>query len=156
MEYMGRDISKQYSSSVFIQSQSNFMRTLATRVGYRPLLFLEIRHCFQNFVALWSFNMGVHGEILICAISWKQLMIEWNWWQFVTHSPRNYICSLLFLSESLSSVWNHLVHLAKFWMFRFSKGYSCHSFHSISTKLYGKVGNQGWIENVIFGWSAKF
>ncbi len=43
-----------------------------------------------------------------------------------------------FMSDSLSTVWRHLVHCAKFSMLRFSKGNYAHSFHPISTKLYRK------------------
>ncbi len=54
--------------------------------------------------------------------------------------PRNWIFRVLFMSDSLSSIWgqNSVLHFAKFPMLRFSKGYSFHSFHPISTKLYGK------------------
>ncbi len=36
------------------------------------------------------------------------------------------------MCDSLSSVWGHLVHFANFPMLRFSKGYCCHNFRSIS------------------------
>ena len=45
------------------------------------------------------------------------------------------------MSDSLRSLWGHLVHFAKFLMLRFLKGYCFHSFHPISTKLYGTYGN---------------
>ncbi len=48
------------------------------------------------------------------------------------------ICEVLFMPDSLSSVWVHSVHFAKFPMLRFSKGCSSHSFCPISAKLYGK------------------
>ncbi len=38
----------------------------------------------------------------------------------------------------LRSVWGHLVHIAKFLMLRFLKGYCSNNFHPISTKLYRK------------------
>ncbi len=59
--------------------------------------------------------------------------------------------------DSLSSVWVHSVHFAKFLMLRFSKRYSSHSFHPIAAKLNGKYGNQWgiyWL--LLFWWSAKF
>ncbi len=48
--------------TVFISCQPNFMRTLATMVEYRLLLFLAIGQSFKHFVALWNFNMGVNGK----------------------------------------------------------------------------------------------
>ena len=45
---------------------------------------------------------------------------------------------LLFMFDSLSSVWGHSVHF----LLRFSESYS-HSFHPILIKLYGKHGNRG-------------
>ncbi len=54
------------------------------------------------------------------------------------------------MSYSMSSIWGHSVHFAKFLVLRFSKhvkvGYS-QSFHGISTKLYG---DQGGIPDNIF------
>ena len=41
------------------------------------------------------------------------------------------ICTVLFMSESLSSVWGHSVHFAKFLILKLSKGYCSHTFHSI-------------------------
>ena len=49
--------------------------------------------------------------------------------------------------------------LSKFLMLKFSKGYCCHNFHPISTKLYGKFGNHGGMQVITctFFWlSAKF
>ncbi len=40
------------------------------------------------------------------------------------------------MSDSVSSVWGHSVHFAKFPMLRFSKGYWSQSFHSILIKLH--------------------
>ena len=51
-------------------------------------------------------------------------------------------------SGHLSSVWDYSVHFAKISDLRFSKGYCSHSFHPVSTKLYGKHGNHGGIQAV--------
>ncbi len=50
------------------------------------------------------------------------------------------------MSDSLSSVWGHLVHFAKFPLLRVSKGYYSHSFHPISTKenIHIIAGNTGY------------
>ncbi len=54
------------------------------------------------------------------------------------------------MSGHSSSVWGHSVHSAKFPMLRFLKGYCSHNFHSVSTKLYGKHGNQRGIQAITF------
>ena len=76
--------------------------------------------------------------------------------KFGTHSPMNCICRVLFMTDSLSSLWGHSVYLARLPMWRFSKGYCSHSFHPFSTKLYGKYGHQGGIQAITFWPSAKF
>ncbi len=56
------------------------------------------------------------------------------------------------MPETLSLVWGHSVHFAKFPMLRFSKGYCSPSFQSISTKFYRKyVGHEG-IQAVTLFW----
>ncbi len=55
--------------------------------------------------------------------------------RFGTRSPRYGIWRVLYMSDSLSSVWDHSVYLQNFHMLRFSKGYCSHTFHLISTKL---------------------
>ncbi len=45
--------------------------------------------------------------------------------------PATAYVGVLFMSDSLTSVWGHTVHFAKFLMLRISKGYSSHSFHSV-------------------------
>ncbi len=54
------------------------------------------------------------------------------------------------MSDSLCSIWAHSVHFANFPMFRLSKGYCCHSFHSISTKLYHNMLVMGATEAILF------
>ncbi len=136
--------------TVFIQCQSNFMRTLATMGEYRLLLFLAIGQIKKKIVALWNFNMGVNGKIMKCAIPWKWPTMERNGWKFGTRSLRNSLCRVLFRSGHSSSLWGHSVHFAKFPMLRLSKGCRSYSFHPISTKLYGKHGNQGGMQVITF------
>ena len=64
---------------------------------------------------------------------------------FETLGPMYCICGVHFVSDSVSSVWGHSVHFAKFLMLGLSKGYYSHNFHPISTKLYGKYGNHAGI-----------
>ncbi len=94
--------------------------------------------------------MGVNGKIMKCAVSWKWLTVERNRWKFGTRGIRNSMCRVLFGSGHLSSVWGHSVHFVIFRMLRFSKGFYCPSFHRISTKLYGKHGNQEKIQAITF------
>ena len=68
--------------------------------------------------------------------------------------PMQCICRLLFMSDSLSSIQGHSVHFAKFPMLIFSKGYCSHRFYPISTKLYGKHGNQVGIQAIDF-WGSR-
>ncbi len=66
-------------------------------------------------------------------------------------------CRVLLMPNSLSLLWDHLVHFAKIPMLRFSKGYCSGSFHSISTKLYSKyVGHEGIQAVTVFRDLPKF
>ncbi len=61
---------------------------------------------------------------------------------------------VLFMSDCLSSVWGHSVHLTKFPMLRFSKGYSSGIFHPISSPGMVKYGYQGGVKGymvLLFG-----
>ncbi len=61
------------------------------------------------------------------------------------------------MPNSVSMVWGHSVHFAKFEMLRFSKGYCSPSFHSISTKFYCKHVGQKRIQAVtVFDDLPKF
>ena len=79
---------------------------------------------WRQFGNIWEL---VHRKILKCAISWKQLIIETNWWNFGTHGGKNFICTLLFMSDCLglksAAPWGHSVYFEKYLMLRFSKGY---------------------------------
>ncbi len=57
------------------------------------------------------------------------------------------VCRVLFMSDSLSSVWGPSVHFGKFAMLKLSEGYC--SQNNFNT-LYGKYGNQGGIQPVTF------
>ncbi len=61
-----------------------------------------------------------------------------NGWKSGGRGPISCICTcrVLFMPDSLISVWGHSVHFANFTLLRFSTGYSSHSSHTISTKLY--------------------
>ncbi len=54
----------------------------------------------------------------------------WNSWAYMY-----ILCRALFMSDSLSLVWGHSVHCAKFRMLRSSKGHGANTFHPISAKL---------------------
>ena len=77
-------------------------------------------------------------ENLKCGMSQKRLIVERNGQTFKTRGTTVHIYMVLLMPDSLSLVWGHSVHFAKFPMLRFSKGYCSHSFYSISTKFYCK------------------
>ncbi len=85
-----------------------------------------------------NFYSGVHVKTLKSAISWKLLIVERDWWKFRTLVPMNCIRKVLFLSDSLTSVWVHLVQFIKSSMLKFWKGYCSPRFRPTSTNLYGK------------------
>ncbi len=120
------------------------MRTLAAMVEYRLSLLLAIDLVLKCCGTL-KFQ---HGKIVKCAISWKQLIVEWNGWKFGTHSLLYCIHSVLFISNSFISIWGHSVHFAKISNVKiFKRLLRSLSFHSISTKLYRKHligGNTGY------------
>ncbi len=134
--HMGLEISKRYSYS-FHWIWTNFMRNMVVIWEYKGMHILA--NC-QNLNILWHFEMltGVNGKKLRCGIYWKQLMIEWNGWQFGTWGTTVHIGMVLLMPDSLILIWGHSVHFAKFAMLRFSKGYYSPSFHSMSTKFYCK------------------
>ena len=128
------------------------MKILATMVEYRR--FFAVGQCLNKIVTLWNFNMWInhYGKIVtwLCNIMKSRLIVEPNGWKFEPRGSRNCICGVLFMSDSLSSVWGHLVHFAKFPMLRFSKGYYSPSFIPISNKLNGKYGNRGEYRLLLF------
>ncbi len=126
---------------VFIWYQPNLMRTLATMGKYIMLLFLGTSEVLKNLwhidILTWQ-SMENHKMWNICKT------VEGNGWKFRTRGTRNSICNVLFGPGHLSSVWGHSVHFEKFLILTFSTGYWFHSFNPISSKLYGKHGNQVW------------
>ena len=94
---------------------------------------------------------------LKCGISQKWLIVERNGRKFGTRGSTVHICGVLLMAESLSLVWGHSVHFAKFRMLRFSKGYYSPTFRSISTKFdYKHVGHKGIQCVTVFGDLPKF
>ena len=69
----------------------------------------------------------------------------WDSVQYTVH-----ICKVILVPDSLSLVWGHLVHFAKFQIPWFSKHYSFSSFHHILTKLHTKYHNLGLIQTITF------
>ena len=101
--------------------------------------------------------MEVNGKILKCGMSWKRLIVERNGWKFGTRGTTVHIYRVLLMPNSLSLVWGHSVHFAKFPMLRFSKAYCSPSFRLISTKFYYKYGGHKGIQAVtVFGDLLKF
>ncbi len=90
---------------------------------------------------------------LNCGISQKRLIVERNGQKFGNRGTTVYICRVLFMPDSLSLVWGHSVHFAKFPIPWFSKHYSFHSFLQISTKLRTKYHNH--MQGLIFGHLPK-
>ena len=139
--------------AVVIRPHPNFMRSF---IGYHGGIWAI------TFLGNWQKNLNIlwHFELLtwesrenpkMCnTVPWKRLIVEWNGLKFGTLGPGNCIYRVLVISDSLSSVWGHSVHFVKYLRWRFSKSYCPHSFHSISTKLYGKYGNQGVIQAIMF------
>ncbi len=129
-----------------LQFLSNFNQ-LYEDIGYHcgiHIYMLAISPVLNLFVALWNFNMGVNGKFVNCAVSGKRLTVEWNGWKFGNRSP------IQGISRGFDWGLGHSVHFAKFTMLRLSNGYCSHSFHPISTKLYGKNGNYGGIGAITF------
>ncbi len=57
---------------------------------------------------------------LKCGISQKRLIVERNGRTFGTRGTTVHICRVLLMPDSLSLVWVHSVHFAKFSILRFS------------------------------------
>ena len=58
---------------------------------------------------------------------------------------------VLWISGSLSSVWDNSVHFAKFPTLRFQMVTLLRQIYPILTKLYGKYGNHGQYRLLLFG-----
>ncbi len=104
-----------------IQSKPNFM---INKGVIKECKVMNILETCQKLQLLWHFvifNMGVNRKILKCARSCKRLIIEQNGWQFRTHGSMYFICRVLFVSASLSSVWGNSVHFAIFKRLMFPK-----------------------------------
>ncbi len=95
------------------------MKTFGYHGGIQGMIFPGNRQTFKQNVALWNFKMGVNGKILKCEIFWKQaivrLIVQLSRWKFGVPVLWTAYGELhLFRSYSLSSVWGHSVHFAKF------------------------------------------
>ena len=94
------------------------MRTLATIVEHRLLLFLPIgqvlKHLWHFEILTWE-SMGKPKMWLIS----KTVIIEWNGRKFGTQGTTVHILKVLLVPDSLSLVWGHSVHFAKFPILRF-------------------------------------
>ena len=73
----------------------------------------------------------------------KRLIVERNGRKFGTRGPTVHICRVLLMPDSLSLVWDHLVHFAKFPIPRFSKHYSLNNFIQ-------SIIIRGWYRLLIF------
>ncbi len=145
---MGLKISKRYSS-YSVHPKRSWGHWLPWRTQ-AIILFLANLTSF-NVVELWNCNKRVDGITLKCAISRRWLIVEQNDRSFLTHGHRKCIYRVLFMSDYLSSVWDNLVHFAKFLMLRSLEDYSSHSCHPIWTKLCDKCSNQGECRPLHFG-----
>ncbi len=104
------EISKLYSHS-FHSISAKLYEDIGYQRGIQAVTFLGNLPSYKRFVTLCSFNMGVNGKIMKCAISWKRLTVEQKGWKFGTCGARNSICGVPFRSGYLSSVWGHSVRL---------------------------------------------
>ena len=65
--------------------------------------------------ALCIFSMVVKWKILKCEIYWKMEIVERKGWKCETHGHMNCICRVLFISDSLSSIWSQLESFCALW-----------------------------------------
>ena len=80
----------------------------------------------------------------------SRVVVQYKWGTYMTlYRSRSFFRSFGAQNLNIGNL------SAKFPMFRFSMGYSCRSFHPISTKLYGKQGNLEVIQAVTFWRSTK-
>ncbi len=100
----------------------------------------------KTIIPLWYYH-GSQWDILKCAISWKRLTIKRIRSNFGSRRPKNRVCSVLWICDSLSL--HNSMH-CRFPILRFSEGYFSHSFHPISSKCYRKYGNNGIIQAMAF------
>ncbi len=135
----GAGISKRYSSYSLHPISAKLYVKVSYHGGIQAVTFLDT---FGQVLKL-SWHFWVNGKILKCAITRNSLIVGRNESKFGTRRPMKSICSVLFMSDSFSSVWGHSVHFAKFLMLRFRKIYCSHSVHPISIKLYGKYVIKG-------------
>ncbi len=110
--------------------------------GIKAITFLGNQPSFKNFLALWNFKMRVNGKPEMCNIP-KMANRRVKRTQIWDSGATMNICRVLLMPDSLSLVWVHLVHFAKFPILQFSKT-TCmflSQFSSDSSKAYRKYHN---------------
>ncbi len=98
--------------------------------GLQAITFLGNR---PSLTILWHFEI-LTRELRRKTKMWnisKTVFVERNGRKFSTQSTIVHIGRVLLMPDSLSMVWGHLVHFAKFPILRFSKCYSLNRFHQI-------------------------
>ena len=130
-DHMGLEISKHYSYYSFHLMSDKLYQDIGYHGGTQTITFVANRPS-KNFVILWNFNMCVNGKPKM-----------WNMWKTANRRAKRtkiwdlryyvHIGRVLLMPDSLSLVWGHSVHFAKFPILRFSKHYSFNSFRQIST-----------------------
>ena len=133
---MGLEISK-VSSYSFHKISVKLYVDITCYGGIRAITFLAISQVLKFLC---------HFQILTWESMGKSLTVQYleNRWCTAKRiknlgAINSYCtCGVLFMSDSITSVWGHFVHFAKFPVLRFSKGGYSRSFSPISIKLYCK------------------
>ena len=94
----------------------------------------------MKIVAVWNFNMGVNGNITKCAICWKRLIVERNGRKCGTRGTTVHICRVLLMLDSLSLVWGHPMHFAKFQCYYFQNSTPLPIFIGFQSKFIVSTG----------------
>ncbi len=146
-DHMGLQISKRYSPYIVHPISAKLYEDIGYHGEYRLLLFFVSSHMFYKLGTLWNFNMIVNKMFLTCAIAWKRVSTEGNWWNFGTRGYIYCLCIVPFMSD--------------FWVQFGSFSVLCTTSNvmfkrrtptvsSISSKFYGMYGDQGEIQTIIF------
>ncbi len=137
LEHMGLEISKRYSSYSFHPMSVKRYEDIGYYGGIQAITFVGNRP-IVIFKKMWYFEIWESN--LKCGISRKRLIIERNGRKFGTRpGPKVHICRVLLMPDSLSLVWGHSVHFAKFPILRFSKRYLSNNFRRIPSSLYENI-----------------
>ncbi len=147
-DHMGLEISKRYFPHSFYLMSVKLYEDIGYCGGIQAVTVLGNRTNFKNSVLLWNFNMGVSGKSKKCGISRRRVIVEWNGQKFATRGSTVHICRVLLMPDSLSLVWGHSVHFAKFPILRFSKRYLPNNFCWIPPQLYENIAYHGEIQAI--------